>query len=128
MEFYGAPLGLKWKAGRSDNRQPRASLRELDRLRGEPRAWIFFTHTVECQQELVRSYLETVGREIDRIEDPYGETGKKQAAAYLYDLSDEERLARSSSARYPAPAFIPENCRSAWSGNKSNGSRVEATR
>jgi hypothetical protein len=116
MEFYGRRLGFRnWQTspGPGGLRSP---LRELDSFRGRSRVWIFYTHAVPCRQRLIRSYLETIGREVDRIEDPYGNKGKSEAAAYLYDLSDPQRLAQSNAEAYPVPKHISEDC-----GNPRDG-------
>ena len=110
MEFYGKPLGFRsWQTGANLN-DLRSRLKELDSFRGQSRLWIFFTHAVPCRQGLIRAYLEAIGREIDRIEDPYGNTGKREAAAYLFDLSDPDRLARTNAVIFPIPAHIAEDC------------------
>jgi hypothetical protein len=80
---------------------------------------------------LIRSYLETIGREVDRIEDPYGNKGKSEAAAYLYDLSDPQRLAQSNAETYPVPKHISEDCgyprEGLWTKAKNRlGSLLEA--
>jgi hypothetical protein len=110
LEFYGPPLGLRWEEVRTDQKNPRAGLRAIDALRGRSRAWVFYTHAIPCQQELIRSYIETIGVEIDRIPDPFGLEGKSEAAAYLYDLSDPGRLSRASAATFPVPEHIAEDC------------------
>jgi hypothetical protein len=108
MVFYGERVGLP--ESRMGTGNLRAQLRQVDSLRGNPRVWLFYTHSVPCAQEIVRSYLGTIGREIDRIEDPYGNRGKSEAAAYLYDLSDPERLGIVNSGTYRLPGFVAENC------------------
>lgn len=110
MEFYGTAQGLKWKNGTADNKEPRKSLHQVDILRGRSRAWIFYTHTTPCHQALIRSYLDTIGQEVERIPDPYGLEGKSEAAAYLYDLSDPGRLMRANASSFPAPESMAENC------------------
>jgi hypothetical protein len=110
MEFYGSPLGLRWEQVNIQKGNYRASLHEVDAERGRNRLWIFYTHAVPCQQQLIRSYLETIGVEIERIEDPYGLGGKSEAVAHLYDLSDPGRLSRASASTFPVPEIIAENC------------------
>lgn len=118
MQFYGLPLGLEpWIEGRSD-RDGRAILRELDALRGRPRAWVFLTNNVRCRAPQIRSYLETIGTEVDVIEDPHGVTGMHEALAHLYDLSDPDRLSRSSAETHPLIERGDPRCRS---GSNSAG-------
>jgi hypothetical protein len=110
MEFYGEPLGLTpWVAGQNHGFAPRAYLREVNAFRGRPRLWIFFTHAKRCEPETILSYLNAIGTEIDRIEDQDDNRGKREVAAYLFDLSDPERLARSSPRRQPIPSS-PYDC------------------
>lgn len=102
MRFYGTPRGLKpWIAGGYPGADGRANLRELDALRGRPRAWLFLTHIGGCRESLLRSYLEEIGTEIDVIEDPHGIRGMHKTTARLYDLSDPERLSRATAQRFP---------------------------
>jgi hypothetical protein len=98
MQFYGEQLQLKpWIGGAKPGPDGRANLRELDALRGRPRAWLFLTHLGKCHESLLRSYLDAIGRETDVIQDPHGITGMHQTTARLYDLSDPQRLSRSDS-------------------------------
>lgn len=102
MKFYGEPLGLApWIEGGRHDPDARAYLREVDALRGRRRVWFFQTHAGGCKVPVIRSYLETIGKEIDRVEDPHGVRGMHETAAQLYDLADPERLARSSVVSHP---------------------------
>jgi hypothetical protein len=109
--YYSATLAVRFYApelpivpGASHRTDPRGYFRELDALRGRPRVWFFHTHGFPCEPEAIRSYLDAIGIERDRIDDPYGLTGQREAAAYLYDLSDPERLARADAATHSHPA------------------------
>jgi 4-amino-4-deoxy-L-arabinose transferase-like glycosyltransferase len=105
MEFYGEQMGLfPWVAGQDHGFARRAYLREVDSLRGRPRVWFFFTHAKRCEPETVLSYLNVIGTQIERIEDRDDNRGKREAAAYLYDLSDPGHLARSTAASHPVPS------------------------
>lgn len=111
MKFYGPPLGLdEWHTGSASRHRLRDNLADLDSLRGHRRVWFFFSHAVPCHQRLVRSYLETIGEEVLEIEDPHGNRGKREAAAYLYDLSDPARLARSNARVFPVPDRMHPQC------------------
>lgn len=102
MEFYGERLGLDpWIPGGDHGPDSRAYLHEVDTLRGDSRAWFFHTHSIGCHVNVIRSYMETIGTELVRIEDPHGVTGMHETEAYLFSFTDEERLARSSAATHP---------------------------
>jgi hypothetical protein len=108
MQFYGKPMGIQpWIAG---GRHPgrRAYLREVDALRGRPRAWFFFTGSPRCVPRTIRAYLAAVGTEVARIPDPYGNYGRDEAAAYLYALDDSTRAIRFTAYTYPVPACEDE--------------------
>jgi hypothetical protein len=112
MEFYGERLGLEpWTAAGDYGPDSRAPLFEVDELRGRPRVWFFHTRSVGCQVNVIRSYMEAIGTEIERIEDPHGIRGLHEAAAHLFDLSDPERLARSNAAVHPVFAREDPRCR-----------------
>jgi hypothetical protein len=101
MRFYGPPV--EWIAGSRDRTDGRIYFRELDHLRGRARVWFFHTHGFPCEPEAIRSYLEAIGTERDRIEDPFGNRGQRAAAAYLYDLSDPGRLSLADAETHPYP-------------------------
>jgi uncharacterized membrane protein len=112
MEFYGPRLGYRdWIAGNCNRGAPRAYLKELDALRGRPRVWVLFTHAYDPYPEprAMRSYLEAIGTEIDRVEDPFETEGALAAEAYLYDLSDPVRLARTTAETHPLPPATGEH-------------------
>lgn len=99
LRFY-AP-DLEWVQGADHRHDPREYLREVDRFRGRPRVWLFYTHGYPCEPEAIRSYLSAIGSESEGILDPYGLRGQRAAAAYLYDLSDPRKLARTDAATHP---------------------------
>ena len=99
MRFYGPPV--EWIEGSIDRADSRTYFREIDRLRGRSRVWLFITHSFPCEPEAIRSYLEAIGTEVDRIEDPFGLVGQRAATAYLYDLSDPDRLALADAETHP---------------------------
>lgn len=107
--YYAPRLGLSgWVTGDCHREDPRAYFRELDRFRGRSRVWFFYTHAALGYREpaVIRSYLEAIGEERDRIPDPFGTRGQGEAAAYLYDLSDPRRLTSDSWDRHRFPELF----------------------
>jgi hypothetical protein len=95
VDFYGRRLGLNdFVVADCHREDPRAYFREIDQFRGQARVWFFYTHSAlgYREPEVIRSYLSAIGTERDRIPDPFGLKGQSEAAAYLYDLSDPQRL------------------------------------
>jgi hypothetical protein len=107
-EFYGRRLGLNdFVVAECHREDPRAYFREIDQFRGQARVWFFYTHSAlgYREPEVIRSYFSAIGTERDHIPDPYGLKGQSEAAAYLYDLSDPQRLASAtwSTHKFPEP-------------------------
>jgi hypothetical protein len=100
MAYYGSRAGIEvWLQGEQHYDDPRGYLREVDVLRGEPRVWFFWVRLDGDEPDLIRSYLDTIGREVERIPaEPQSTTG-----AVLYDLSDTERSTRISAESFPLP-------------------------
>jgi hypothetical protein len=98
MAFYGTRAGIdQWTQGDAHFDDPRGYLREVDAMRGTPRAWFFWVRLDDDEPALIRSYLETIGRELERIpDDEPAATG-----AVLYDLSDPQRLGQVSAELFP---------------------------
>jgi hypothetical protein len=105
---YGSLSGITPERvvfGRCPRRSLREPLREIDRLRGQPRVWVLFTHVVTpARRAMLLSYLDTIGvrRQSVTYPEPYVEESAS-VDAYLYDLSDALRLRRSSADTYPVP-------------------------
>jgi hypothetical protein len=100
IAFYGNRAGIEeWIQGDPHFDDPRGYLREIDALRGEPRVWFFWVRLDRDEPALIRSYLKTIGHEVERIpdKDP-GSTG-----AVLYDLSDTEQSAQVSADSFVLP-------------------------
>lgn len=107
VRFYGPRAGLQtWTEGDCHRGDTRAYFRELDRFRGRSRLWVIWTHANPWygEPEAMRSYLSSIGRELDRIDAPTGATGQGGAQALLYDLSDPHRLSLDSADRHEIPA------------------------
>jgi len=62
----------------------------IDELRSLPagRIWFFYTQWTPTRPfpDSARAFFEANGRELDRIDDPYGLTGQSEASAILYQL------------------------------------------
>jgi hypothetical protein len=46
------------------------------------------------------AYLERIGEQLEFLTDPYGHHGQSESAAYLFDLSDEDRLKRDTAETF----------------------------
>lgn len=101
MRFYAPDLQIV--SGGNHRADGRGYFREIDALRGRRRVWFFHTHGYPCEPEAIRSYLDAIGTELDRVEDPYGLRGQRETAAYLYDLSDPARLASAEAETHSYP-------------------------
>jgi hypothetical protein len=117
--YYGAGQAFHYYAGRyrlpNDHvimgtcsiGTPRAYLRDLDQLRGQPRVWILLTHDTRGGKEtkLIVDYLDRIGRRLDEVVVPgTGRRAIEEASGFLYDLSAPRKLAAASSATFPVPA------------------------
>jgi len=108
--YYAPRFGLSeadFTLGRCSFTDTRAYLRDLDRFRGRPRVWIVATHTRldATELETMIGYLDSIGGRLDQIEVRATSNLTSAAArAYLYDLSDKDRLRVTSSDDYPVPA------------------------
>lgn len=93
LQFYGPKEGLiNYQVQKSDGTL-NSLLRDADKLRGKKRVWFIFTQWTPSQPypDSIKSYMgKVIGKEIDRIADPYGLTGEQEAAAHLYDLSGKK--------------------------------------
>jgi hypothetical protein len=116
--YYARRLGFAADAyvlGTCAREDPRVYLRELDALRGTPRAWVVIAHGQRGEERLVLEYLDRIGtrraafRAGGRAPGPRTD---EYAHAYLYDLSDPQRLAAATSDTFPAP---PPRPAAAWS-------------
>ena len=104
LRFYGPAAGItpdEATLGGCHRGQPREYLRELDRLRGRPRAWVLFAHASASEQSAMSGYLGRIGTRRDRI-------AAAGATAELYDLSDPDLLGAVTAESYPLPYGDPE--------------------
>jgi hypothetical protein len=103
MAYYGKRAGIEeWTQGDAHYDAPRDYLREVDAFRGEPRVWFFWVRLDADEPALIRSYLEAIGRELERI--PEGPP--LSSGAVLYDLSDAERSDPISAETFPLADLV----------------------
>jgi hypothetical protein len=107
--YYAGREGFReddYEVGRCAMDEPRSYLERVDRLRGRPRVWMIFSHSLQGGREirLMISYLDAIGRRLDavparRLEAPLS----AGAYAFLYDLSGPPRSTWTA-VTYPVPA------------------------
>ena len=110
FEFYMRDRldSASYVAGGCHRGDPRQYLTELDAFRGRPRAWLLFAHELPRLREraLVLRYLDAIGDVRDSVivrgHDADGNTSS--VALYLYDLSDEAKLASAGASNFPIGA------------------------
>ena len=109
-QYYTARSGLDSMSavvGGCHRGDGRAYLREVDAFRGEERAWFFFSHPRFHERTAILAYLERIGTRLDTAEEVSTRaTGRPGAAAYLFDLSDPDRLARATAGDFPLPKSV----------------------
>lgn len=104
VPFYGPDVGIEsWDQG-GCHEDPRSHLREVDAYRGRPRVWLFHMQS-HGMADLLRDYLGTIGTVRDSIPDPWG---MDLVGAYLYDLSDPDRLERATAGTFPVQGYAEE--------------------
>lgn len=81
----------------------RGYLRDLDQFRGRARVWVVTYGGTEMMTLI--DYLDAIGARLDSIEVRATPNRQLSAAyAFLYDLSDPQRLAKASAETHPVPA------------------------
>lgn len=107
FEYYRKliPISGDIHIGDCNRSDPRAYLHQVDVERGRTRVWILMAHGSGAfgfdERNLIITYLETIGLKIDEIHAPLNDLSAGRAAAYLFDLSDPEKLAVSSAKEFP---------------------------
>jgi hypothetical protein len=104
--YYGPRYGLPLQAviiGHCPAGDPRRLLTELDQFRGRPRLWVIISHAVGPfrERETILGYMAAIGLERDKI---LTGNGRLSSSAYLFDLSDPERLRVASANTHILPA------------------------
>lgn len=124
MAFYGKRAGFKeWTAGECHREEPREYFRELDQFRGRHRVWFFYTHSAVGYREpqTIRSYLQRIGTEQERIAGPSSAPGQCEAVALRFDLSDSTRLATATWDTYQFPDTSTGGTRILCDGTRVSG-------
>jgi hypothetical protein len=119
--YYGPRFGLQrgdYTLGACHKTDPRAYLRDVDRLRGRKRVWILAKNGAvnRVAYATMHRYLETIGVRRATTRVPSGVIDA--LTLDLYDLSDPNRLRAASAETFPAPPLPPyptPGCRD-WSG------------
>lgn len=95
--FYGPEVGIdRWEQGECHD-ELRPYLREVDAYRGELRVWLFHMQS-HGEARVLKEYLATIGTVRDSIPDPWR---RGTVEAFLYDLSEPDRLARAAAETFP---------------------------
>jgi hypothetical protein len=123
VTFYGRRYGLgrsEYAIGGCHRGDGRRYLRELDTFRGRPRVWLLLTHDVPVRREGedILAYLDAIGTRRDGFvfESRGPGRGLPPAAAYLYDLSDGDKLGRAAADSFPLTGPPPTNRPTGWRG------------
>ena len=88
---------------------PRSYLKQLDALRGRPRAWVLLAHDLPLHSEgpLIFGYLDRIGRLLERTD--FRSHGSFSAVVLAaWDLSDPDRLSAATSEAFPVPDLPKE--------------------
>lgn len=97
VPYYGPDVGIDdWDQGECHG-ELRPFLREVDAYRGRSRVWLFQMQS-HGEAEVLKEYLGAIGTVRDSIPDPWGQG---MVEAWLYDLSDPERLASAGAETFP---------------------------
>lgn len=108
VAFYAETFGLAtsdYRIGGCHRGDGRKYYQELDTLRGRPRVWLIVSHSLGFYQERenMLRYLDAIGVRRDAFVVPSRTVGLQfsPAEAFLYDLSDTERLAATDASAFP---------------------------
>lgn len=120
--YYGPKFGLRrgdFSLGACDRRDPRAYLRDVDRLRGQERVWIIAKNAPvnRVPYATIHRYLQTIGVRRSSMTTVSGVSDS--VTLDLYELNDPQRLGAASAETFPAPPLprypVP-GCRD-WGGD-----------
>jgi hypothetical protein len=109
FRYYQHRISIDADVSVCDRSNPRGQLQQIDRLRGRSRVWILMTHTAAKGDADERGplvgYLDQIGirRSVFSVASSDG-NADATVSAFLYDLSDQRRLATTTAALFPIPA------------------------
>jgi hypothetical protein len=103
FEYYNRMIGIGGdvRVGECNRSDPREYLRQVDSERGRPRVWVLFSHSFFAEGRLLVEYLDTLGRRLDQFRAPADDASSTAGFVLLYDLSDPQKLAATSSEQFP---------------------------
>lgn len=84
FKYYSESYGFKdndYIVGVSSRRNPEKYIIDLDKILGNKRVWILFSHVFQDEENLFLNYLNSKGKIIDSF-------ASKEASVYLYNLSE----------------------------------------
>ena len=119
LEWYGTSAGiLRGRVVRAScwPADPRTLLREMDQARGSRRVWLVTARGSSPDEDLMRSYADSIGvRQDEAVQVRGGRTTVTLLEASRYDFSDGARLARWSAETLPVgvrarPAAATQAC------------------
>ena len=119
--YYARRLGFESGAyvlGTCARGDPRVYLREIDALRGAPRAWLVVAHPTRGEDAILLGYLDRIGTRRAAYQAAGRAPGPRTdeyAQVYLYDLSDPGRLAAVTADTFPLPSSGSGQRSAAWS-------------
>jgi hypothetical protein len=107
FEYYRRliPISGAVQLGDCNREDPREYLRQVDVERGRSRVWMLFAHGSGPfrfdERRLLLAYLDTIGKRLDAFRAPPEDTSALVAAVFLYDLSNDQKLASARAATFP---------------------------
>jgi len=113
FEYYRRliPIHGDIRVGDCSRTDPRDYLRQIDVERGRARVWILMSHDFGSlrvsERRIILEYLDGIGKRLDQVHAPQGDGSSMRTEAFLYDLSDRNRLDSLSAQRFPIREGYP---------------------
>ena len=102
FEYYSKLIPIRGDVhvGECNRSDPRQYLRQLDAERGRSRVWVLMAHGSGPfrfdERKMLLAYLDKIGCRVDQFHAPTQDSSCDRAEAFLFDLSNPDKLARSS--------------------------------